>query len=108
MVDLGEPIGHEQGFRRPAVVLSVDRFNRTAAGVVLVVPVTSTRRGIPLHVEIEPGGSGLDRVSYAKIEDLRSVSTLRLARRLGSVPPDVLYRIGRVAGALLGLSTPRP
>ena len=63
LVDFGEPIGHEQGWRRPAVVMSSDHLNDSAASPVIVVPVTSTRWGLPSHVEIETGQSGLAHTS---------------------------------------------
>ena len=103
LIDFGDPIGHEQGYRRPVVVLSADRLNRSRAGLVVVVPTTTTRRGLPSHVEIERGESGLAETSYAKVEDLKSVSVERLGRRLGSVPVDVLHQIAHVARILLDL-----
>jgi mRNA interferase MazF len=101
LVDFGESIGHEQGYRRPAVVLSADRLNASRAGLVIVVPITTSRRDLPSHVEIEPGGSGLTQTSYAKVEDLKSVSTARLVRRLGTAPLDVMHRSGQIARTLL-------
>ena len=103
MVDFGTPIGHEQGYRRPAVVVSDDHLNRSRAELTIVVPVTTTRRGLPSNVELEPGSSGLAEVSYAKGEDIKSVSTQRLTRRLGTIPADRLDSIERVLRLLLGL-----
>jgi mRNA-degrading endonuclease toxin of MazEF toxin-antitoxin module len=45
----------------------------------------------------------LAEVSYTKGEDIKSVSTQRLTRRLGDVPADRLDRIERVLRLLLGL-----
>jgi len=65
-VDLGQPVGHEPGFLRPAVVVSVDILNTGPGGVVVVVPDTVTvtdtatatatagAYGLRSHVEIEP------------------------------------------------------
>lgn len=103
MVDFGDPVGHEQGYRRPAVVLSADRLNRSRAELVIVVPVTTTRRSLPSHVEIEPGESGLTHTSYAKTEDVKSVSTRRLIQRLGVIPPDRLHRTEHALRLLLEL-----
>ncbi len=103
LVDFGEPVGHEQGFRRPAVIISDDRLNRSRAELAIVVPVTTTRRGVPSHIEIEPGDSGLKHTSYAKAEDVKSVSTHRLIRRLGIIPADRLNRAEHALRLLLGL-----
>lgn len=104
MVDFGEPIGHEQGYRRPALVVSADRLNRSRAGLVIVVPLTRTRRSLPSHVEITPEGSGLAETSYAKTEDIKSISTHRLTRRLGRADTATLHRIARVLDWLLEIN----
>ena len=103
LVDFGEPVGREQSGRRPAVVISADALNESPAGVVMVVPCTTTHRGLPSHIEIEPGDSGLEAVSYAKCEDLKSVSEQRMISRLGQVGPEVAFGIGRVLRFLLEL-----
>ena len=69
----------------------------------IVVPTTTTRRGLPSHIEIDPNGSGLDVVSYAKCEDLKSVSEQRLIVRLGVVNDEVTFQIGRALSFLLAL-----
>lgn len=101
LVDFGDPVGREQAGRRPAVVVSADALNAGAAGLVIVVPLTTTRRGLPSHIEIEPGDSGLDETSYAKCEDVKSISDRRLVGRLGTTQADVLLGITRVLRHLL-------
>jgi mRNA interferase MazF len=103
VVDFGESLGHEQAGFRPAVVVSADRLNESPAGVLMVVPGTTARRDLPSHIEIEPGDSGLDQVTYAKCEDLKSISEKRLISRLGRVGPNVMFEIGRVLRFLLDL-----
>lgn len=103
MVDFGDPIGREQGYRRPAVIISSDRMNRSAAGLVVVVPTTRTKRGIASHVEIEAGASGLSDTSYAKVEDIKSISTERLIRHRGHAPLEAMSRISSIARLILEL-----
>ena len=103
LVDFGEPVGREQAGLRPAVVVSTDALNEGPAGLLLVVPVTSTRRDLPSHVEIEPEKSALDHPSYAKCEDVKSISERRLVDRLGVVGPEPLFEIGRVLRYLFEL-----
>jgi mRNA interferase MazF len=103
IVDFGTPIGHEQGYRRPAVVISDDRLNRSRAGLTIVIPITSAYRALPSHVRIEPGPSGLHEISYAKGEDVKSVSTRRLTRRLGAVPDECIANLERILRLLLNI-----
>jgi mRNA interferase MazF len=103
LVDFGEPVGREQAGVRPAVVVSADALNEGPAGVLMVVPITSARRGLPSHIEIDDGGSGLDKVSYAKCEDLKSISERRLVHRIGAVAAAAMVDIERVVRFLLDL-----
>lgn len=92
-VDLGQPIGHEPAFRRPAVVVSVDILNNGPGGLVVVVPITSAAYGLRSHIEVASGTSGLEHTSYARCDQLRVVSTDRLSSRRGMVAPDELAAI---------------
>ena len=103
IVDFGEPVGREQSGRRPALVVSADALNESRAGVVVVVPITTTYRGLPSHVEIDSGASGLDDVSYAKCEDVKSVSEQRLVGRLGTAGEEAMFAVARVLRFLLDL-----
>jgi len=102
LVDFGEPVGTEQAGRRPAVVVSADPLNESRAGVVIVVPCTTRRREIPSHVELHPERCGLDEVSYAKCEEVKSVSERRLVARLGAANDEALFAITRVLKFLMG------
>jgi len=101
LIDFGEPVGSEPAGRRPGVVGSADRLNESRAGGVIVVPCTTKRRGLPSHIEIEPGESGLDETSYAKCEDIKSVSEERLIARLGAAGDEVLFATARALRFLL-------
>jgi mRNA interferase MazF len=104
LVDLSPTRGHEQAGRRPALVVSVDRFNAGRAGVVFMVPFTTRERGIPTHVEVRPPAGGLREVSWARCEDLRSLSVERLGDApLGSVPAEILDAVSDRIRILLGL-----
>ena len=91
LVDL-EPIrGSEAGKRRPAVVVSNDRANTTAArlgrGVVTVVPVTSnTARVFPFQTLLPAEDTGLQVDGKAQAEQVRAVGVERVGPVLGRVP----------------------
>ena len=83
-VDLDPARGHEQGRKRPAVIVSDDQFNNGPAGLLVVVPLTTKERErIPLRFRIEPPEGGLTQTSFALCEMVRSISKERL---VGSSP----------------------
>lgn len=103
LADLGEPVGHEQGLRRPVLILSAQLWLDSGPPVVIVVPFTRTRSGRPSHVEVEAGPSGLKETSYAKCEDVRSISPLRLTHRFGHADTVALTSVERTLRRLLDL-----
>lgn len=103
LVDFGEPVGHEQGYRRPAVVVSPARYNSMPSDLVVAVPLTTTNRGLIHQVPIDHVRAGLNKPSYARCEDIRSVSQLRLTRFLGKVTADDLYEIRETMRILLDM-----
>lgn len=102
MVDLSPTRGREQDGMRPALVLSVDKFNHGPADLVIVVPMTTTQRRIPTHVPVPAGEAGLAFDSYIKCEDIRSISKDRLARYLGDVSSSRVESVQRFVRILLG------
>lgn len=102
-VDLGQPVGHEPAFRRPAVVVSVDILNNSPGQLVMVVPVTTAAYGLRSHVELEPGSSGLGHTSYARCDQLRVISTARLSSRRGMVAPGQMHAIDQALRFVLDL-----
>lgn len=95
--------GHEEAGQRPALVVSVDTFNHGPAGLVVVAPITTRDRGIPLHVRVAPPEGGLRRPSVVLCDHVRSVATERLVRRLGRVSAATLAEVEDRLRILLGL-----
>ena len=97
-VDLDPARGSEANKQRPAVIVSNDRANATATrlgrGVVTVVPVTSNIDKVyPFLVLLSAADTGLAVDSKAQAEQVRSVATQRLLRRLGQVSPAELTNL---------------
>jgi mRNA interferase MazF len=95
LVDVDPVQGSEAYKRRPVVVVSNDRANavaeRSARGVVTVVPVTSnTAKVFPFQVLLAAEDTGLPLDSKAKAEQVRAVSVDRLGPALGRLPLEVL------------------
>ena len=94
---LDPTLGSKQSGTRPALVISVDKFNHGPAGLMVVLPITSKDKKQPIHVPIRPPEGGLSMLSFVKCEDIRSVSKERLKRFYGTVsaqtPTEVEKRI---------------
>jgi len=108
LVDLDPTRGAEANKRRPAVIVSNDGANATAArlgrGVVTVVPVTSNvTRVHPFQVLLEASNTGLDRDSKAQAEQIRSIAVERVGGRLGVVPYRTMHDIDEAIRLHLGL-----
>lgn len=103
LVDLNPVRGHEQAGKRPALIVSVDLFNQGPAGLVVVIPITTKNKGIPLHVQIEPPEGGLKNTSYIKCEDIRSISKDRLITQLGIISPKTMASVEDRIRILLGI-----
>lgn len=80
LVDFGQPVGHEQGRVRPAVVVGSPTHCQFPIGMALVVPLTARNRGLDHHVRIDSAAAGLDRPSWARTEEITAVSTQRFPR----------------------------
>jgi mRNA interferase MazF len=102
-LDFNPTQGHEQAGIRPALVVSNDIFNHGPAGMVVVLPVTTRFRMIPLRVAIDPPEGGIGERSYIKCEDIRAVSVQRLRRRYGTVSGGTMDEVADRLRILLNL-----
>lgn len=78
--------------RRPVVVLSRDaaipRLRRSLIG-----PCTTSIRGLPSEVRLEPGEDPIPRVSVVNLDSIESVSIGTLVERLGRLSDDRMRQI---------------
>lgn len=103
LVDFGDPSPGEPALQRPAVVVGPPEMFGASFPFVVVCPLTTTARGLSLHVEVEPSElTGLDEPSYVQCELLRSVSRRRLLHRLGSIDAATSDGVRAVLRTLLG------
>lgn len=98
LIDLDPLVGAEANKRRPAVVVSNDGANLTAArlgrGVVTVVPITSNvARVYPFQVRLPAADTGLRQDSKAQAEQVRSVSVRRVGKQLGAVSGSLMLEL---------------
>jgi mRNA interferase MazF len=96
-------LGREQAGTRPAVVLSVDKFNHGPAELVIVLPITSKDKRQPIHVPVSPPEGGLSLPSFIKCDDIRSVSKQRFKRFYGTLSARSLAEVEQRMRILLHL-----
>ena len=90
--DLNPVRGHEQAGQRPVLVLSHDVFNERS-GTVIAVAMTSQepRAGFPLTIESK--AIGLQKRSWIKISQVRTLSIERLGKRLARASEEEVARV---------------
>ena len=85
-LDFDPQAGREQAGRRPAFVLSPERYNR-AAGLALFCPVTSRVKGYSFEVR-PPDGLGVSGVVLA--DPVRSLDGRRRRAEFAAGAPDAV------------------
>lgn len=106
--ELGPSCGHEQTGLRPVLVLSEDVFNHHS-GTVIAVALTSQpqRAGFPLTYELS--SPKLEKRSWAKISQIRTLSVGRLKKKIGKASIEELEIIVDGLNELIGgQQSPRP
>jgi mRNA interferase MazF len=90
--DLNPVIGSEQGGFRPVLIMSHDIFN-DRSGTVIAVAITSQpqRAGFPLTLELSD--TKLPKKSWAKISQIRTLSTKRIGKKIARASLEDLISI---------------
>ena len=102
LVDFGKPYPGEPASHRPALVLGPPEIFSSRFPLVILAPLTTTNRGLSLHVELPAtAATGLRHTSFVQCEMFRAVSTRRLIHKLGSIDPDTSYLVGAIVRTLL-------
>jgi mRNA interferase MazF len=92
LADLNPVAGHEQGGRRPVLVLSGPSYNELHIDQLIVAAITSRQRGLPFHVPVGTDG-GLGTPSWVQSESVRAISVQRVIRQLGRTRPETVAEV---------------
>jgi mRNA interferase MazF len=104
LVDFGEPYPGEPAHYRPALVIGPPDMFGPDFPFVIVIPLTTARRGLSLHVEVEAThDTGLDDTSYVQCELIRSVNRRRLIHRVGAIDLPTSRQVTEIVRTLLNL-----
>ena len=93
--DLGELRGSAPGYRRPVLIVSSDRFNRSRIATVIVAAVTTSARAAaaPGNVPLVAGTAGLDRDCTVNVSQLLTVDRTDLEEPLGVLDSRTIRRV---------------
>lgn len=94
--------GHEQAGHRPMLILSHDIFNKRS-GTVIVMALTSQpqKAQFPLTYSLEP--NQLQKPSWVKISQIRTLSVERIGKKVGAVEPEQLAKIVDGLNQIIGI-----
>jgi mRNA interferase MazF len=89
---------------RPALVVSLDVRNRLANDVI-VVPLSSTLRLAPTHVELPAGEGGLKETSMAKCEQVTTLDKSFLIRGpfAGTINTSLMREVEKAIQRAIGI-----
>jgi mRNA interferase MazF len=98
-MDFDPQVGREQAKRRPALVLTDQRYNR-ASGLAIVCPLTSKRKPYPFALPVT-----VDEVEGAVLVDqLKSMDWAgRNAKFHSKADPNLVRKVRQYIAVLLGL-----
>lgn len=95
LVNFDPTVGTEAKKIRPAVVVSND-INNAHSPIVSISPMTSNvTRVYSFEVEIPPGTGGLRTRSKVMINQTRAVDKIRLTKKLGHLPEQIMMDVNR-------------
>lgn len=89
MVDLSPVKGHEQGGKRPVLIMQNNILN-DALSTVFVIPLTSNlkRKGLLTTVSLPKKKTGLSKDSVGLLYQIKTIDKARLGKKIGSIPKD--------------------
>jgi len=86
--------GKEYSGRRPALVISTDAHIELVQDLLIILPITTTNRGWPNHIEVKPADL-LSKPSWVVTEQPRTISRNRIKKVGGVVDRVTIEEVDR-------------
>ena len=100
--ELNPTRGHEQARHRPVLILSQDIFNKRSGTVIAMALTSQTQKAsFPLTYSLEL--ASLQKPSWVKISQIRTLSVERIGEKLGTVEPEQLVKIIDGLNQIIGM-----
>lgn len=92
-----EGVGHEQTGSRPVLILQNDIGNRFSTTTIVAPLTTRLKQNMPTHVYLK------DLKSNLLLEQVRTISKLRLGKKIGEISKETLTEVNIRLAFSLGL-----
>lgn len=104
-IDFGDPVGSAPGYRRPGLLVSSDRFNRSRISTVIVAAITSNQRlaAAPGNIALPLGTAGLAMASVVNVSQVLTVDRALLGQRIGRLGRERMVEVDRGLRLVLSL-----
>jgi len=95
IADLNPQIGTEAGKTRPVLVVQTNLLNNISHPSTIVCPITTNvqKDSDILRVHLKKGVSNLNENSDVMIDQIRAIDNLRLIKKVGNLPNELIYKI---------------
>ena len=100
--ELNPTRGHEQAGRRPVLILSHDIFNKRS-GTVIALALTSQPQKAHFPLTYPLDSKQLQKPSWVKISQIRTLSVERIGRKVGTAEPEQLAEIVDGLNQIIGI-----
>jgi mRNA interferase MazF len=103
--DLGLPRGSAPALRRPVLLVSADRYNRSSLSTTTVVVLTGNSRlaALPGNVTVPAELGGLEADSVVNVTQIATIDRRALDERIGTLPDWLMAQVDAGLGRALAL-----
>ncbi len=94
-VDFGLPLGSEPGFKRPAIIVQNDLFNKTAINTTIVIPLTTNLRlaEFPGNLQLSTDETLLPKASVAVVPQITAIDKTRLLNKIANLKDYTMFQL---------------
>jgi mRNA interferase MazF len=97
-------VGHEQGGRRPVLIVQNDVGNRFAPTVIVAALTTSLPpKPYPTEVRVPSEAGGLSRATAIRLDQIRTLDKRRLGQYVGQLDGATMRQVDQAIMISLGL-----
>jgi mRNA interferase MazF len=104
-VDLGIPFGSEPGFRRPALIIQNDFFNKSKINTTIVVPLSTNilYADAPGNIFLNKSETKLSKDSVLAISQISVIDRKRLVEKISKLNKAIIEEVENNILFVLGI-----